>query len=133
MTKESFLLAGDISCGLFGIAEDFEETYLSLDEHLCPNRESTYFLRASGDSMQPLIAPGDILVVDRSATVASGNIVIVALHGEHLCKRLLKKEQKILLISESNKYRPIELQPDEELQIFGTVVALARKLIKCSP
>ncbi|MBI2522309.1 MAG: DUF4113 domain-containing protein [Bdellovibrio sp.] len=50
-SEMEFLFLGEVSCGLFGITEDYQEAYLSLDQHLVKNRESTYFLRAMGNSM----------------------------------------------------------------------------------
>ena len=39
-----FPMKGKASCGLFGITEDFEEAYLSLDELMVKNKEPPSFL-----------------------------------------------------------------------------------------
>ena len=56
------LFSGELSCGLFGITEDFVDSYLSLDEKFLRSRESTFFVRSSGDSMMPEIKDQDILM-----------------------------------------------------------------------
>lgn len=119
---------GHVECGLFGISEDYEEAYLSLDQHMVKNRESTYFLRATGSSMHPLIVPGDILVVDRSRKVSSGQIVVANYNGERLCKRFINDKGKLWLHSENLKYKSIPIALTSELLIFGPVIGLARHL-----
>ncbi len=117
---------GEVACGLFGIAEDYEEAYLSLDQHLVKNRESTYFLRAMGNSMMPLILPQDILVVDRSVKIEANQIVVLTLNGQRLCKRLVRERGQMFLFSENKNYKPIPIVEESELVIFGPVVGLAR-------
>ncbi|HAZ14799.1 MAG: hypothetical protein A2X86_22250 [Bdellovibrionales bacterium GWA2_49_15] len=121
-----FRFLGEVTCGLFGITEDYEEAYLSLDQHLVKNRESTYFLRAMGNSMTPLILPQDILVVDRSIKVEMGQIVVLTMNGQRLCKRLVRQEGKIFLLSENKNYKPIPIVEESEAVFFGPVVGLAR-------
>ena len=60
------LFTSYISCGLFGIADDFCDHYLSLDAKYLVNKEATFLVRAKGDSMSPEIKEGDILIIDRS-------------------------------------------------------------------
>jgi len=119
---------GDVACGLFGIAEDYEEAFLSLDTFMVKNKEATYFLRASGNSMAPLIMPQDILVVDRSVKICPGQIVVLTLEGERLCKRLIKESVGLCLHSENPKFRPISINSESDLIIFGPVVGLVRQL-----
>lgn len=121
-------LVGQVACGLFGISEDYEEAYLSLDEFMVKNRESTYFFKATGNSMMPLIVPGDILVVDRSVKIKSGQVVIVSLSGERLCKRYVQQKGAAFLFSENPKLRPIPLGIESEISYFAPVVGLVRRL-----
>lgn len=119
---------GEAGHGFFGITEDYEEANLSLDEHLVKNKESTYFLRARGDSMSPQIHPGDIIIVDRSIKPVHGVIVILTFNGERLCKRYFKQNGKIQLLSDNLKYKPIVVAEDSEIVIFGVVAGIARKM-----
>ena len=123
-----FRFLGEVACGLFGITEDYEDAYLSLDQHLVKNRESTYFLRAMGNSMAPHILPQDILVVDRSIKVVAGQIVVLTMNGQRLCKRLMQEHGRMFLFSENKHYKPILIVEESELVIFGPVVGLARGL-----
>ncbi|MEI8234610.1 MAG: S24 family peptidase [Verrucomicrobiota bacterium] len=56
------------------------ENSLDLNEHLVTNPAATFFIRVRGNSMRAAgIQGGDILVVDRSITPGSGQIVIAML------------------------------------------------------
>ncbi|PIP91722.1 MAG: hypothetical protein COW01_16380 [Bdellovibrionales bacterium CG12_big_fil_rev_8_21_14_0_65_38_15] len=93
--------------GLFGVSEDFSEDFLSLDNKLIKHPESTYFFRASNDSLRPEILQNDILIVDRSRKPKQGDFVILYHDGERLCKRW-----------------PCEL---EDAEVFGTITATLRE------
>jgi len=120
------LYRGELACGLFGISEDFIENYLSLDEKFAKNREATFYIRASGDSMLPRIENGDILVVDRSLPVRSGSIVAIFFNGTALCKQLIHESNQKILRSLNPKFKDIIIGEDDELALFGVVVGLAR-------
>jgi DNA polymerase V len=115
-------------CGLFGISEDYQESFLSLDERFIKDKNSTYFFKAQGDSMSPLIINGDVLVVDRSVTPASESIVIVSWEGEMICKRLRKKNGYWVLSSMNPQFKDIFIRHQEQTVFFGVVTSLVREL-----
>jgi DNA polymerase V len=123
------LYLGELSCGLFGISEDYVDGYLSLDEKFLKNSNSTFFVRASGDSMSPEIKEKDILIVDRSIEPTHNSIVAVFFNGNPICKRIVFRYPKKILTSFNSKYKPIEVSDEDDLQIFGVVIGLARDLI----
>jgi DNA polymerase V len=122
------LYPSPISCGLFGVADDFTENYLSLDEKYLMNKEATFFLRAAGESMQPEIKPGDILVVDRSRALFHGCIATFYFNSHAICKQYLKIPSGILLHSLNPQHKDIHLKEDDELHLFGVVIGLVRDL-----
>ncbi len=119
-----------VRCGLFEISEDHIEKYQSLDARFIRNRSATFFFRAQGDSMEPLILENDILIVDRSITSFHKRIVILSHDGEMYCKRLLPSGEQVILHSLNPKYKDIVLRPQETpLDIFGVVIAIARDVL----
>jgi|TARA_Y100000780_G_scaffold221082_1_gene228996 DNA polymerase V len=118
---------GDASCGLFGIADDFTEDRLSLDELLIQDREATFYFKAQGDSMAPFIEEGDILIVDGSLKPRSGQIIIAFYEGQRLCKRLLFRGTMASLHSENPRYRPLPIEEESEFQVFGVVTGVIRR------
>lgn len=114
---------------LFGISADFAEGHLSLDEKFMRNRESTFFVRAGSDSMNPEIKDGDILIVDRSIKATSGAVVAIFFNGNPICKQLIIKNGRQTLHSFNSNYQDIIVDDDDQLQLFGVVTGLARDLL----
>jgi len=70
-------------------AQDHAEAPISLDVLLDIQAPHVYIVRASGNSMIGAgIYDGDWLIIDRSLTARHGHIIIAALHGEPLVRRL---------------------------------------------
>ena len=68
---------GTIEAGFPSPAEEELVDTLSLDDLLIQNREATFLLKVSGDSMSGAgILPGDMVIVDKGGTAKSGDIVI---------------------------------------------------------
>lgn len=78
--------------------------------------------------MSPLILSGDILIVDRSAKIQSGNIYVVNFEGQFLCKRYFLKAGVITLKSENPLYKTITVTNPNEFSFFGAVTAIARDM-----
>lgn len=121
------LYSGQVSCGLFGIADDFVDDYLSLDTKYIKNKESTFFVKAQGDSMSPYIQPGDILIVDRSIPIFNGAVATFFLNDNAICKRYTNVEGIIKLTSYSEA-PDITISEEDRLELFGVVTGLARDL-----
>lgn len=119
-------LLGTVEAGFPSPAEEELVDTLSLDEFLIGNHQATFMLKVSGDSMQDAgILPDDLVIVDRSITPKSGDIVIAEIDGEWTMKFLKKSRGTVWLIPANPKYKPI--QPKEGLQIAGVVTAVIRK------
>jgi DNA polymerase V len=118
-----------ISAGFPSPAEDYIDSRLDLNDLLIKNPNSTFFLKVAGDSMlKASINDGDILLVDKSLEAKHNDIVIAVLDNEFTVKRLYKKDGKILLIPENDKYKPINIEKDKELAIWGVVTSVIHKL-----
>lgn len=119
-----------VECGLFGISDDHLEAFQSLDERFVKNRKSTYFFEARGESMMPLIFPGDVLVVDRSLKPVKNRLAIVVLDGEMMCKRLGQDKNGWLLLSENPQHPPVRIDSEQGLLVWGIVRAVVHPLIE---
>ncbi len=123
------LYASRVAAGFPSPADDYEERQLDLNEHLVQRPESTFFVRASGDSMiNAGIHSGDILVVDRSLEPKHGKVVIAIIDNELTVKRLYKTDSQISLVPENPNYKSIELAEESELQIWGVVTNVIHSL-----
>jgi DNA polymerase V len=109
--------------------DDMVEKALDLNEFLVENPTTTFFVRADGDSMEGAhIFSGDILVVDKARTPASGDIVVAAVYGELVVKRWVNRHGRGELVSENPLYQPIIIAEVDDVFIWGVVVACVRRL-----
>ncbi|KDX64608.1 peptidase S24-like family protein [Escherichia coli 2-222-05_S1_C1] len=101
-------------------ATDYAEQELDLNSYCISRPAATFFLRASGESMnQAGVQNGDLLVVDRAEKPQHGDIVIAEIDGEFTVKRLLLRPRPALEpVSDSPEFRT--LYP-ENICIFGIV------------
>jgi repressor LexA len=89
--------------------------------------ENHFALRVVGNSMiEAGILEGDHVIVQKDASIRSGDIVVAVLQGEVTVKRFQKKKGKVFLVPENKTMSPIEVQTDE-FYIQGKVVSLQRK------
>jgi DNA polymerase V len=112
-----------VPAGFPSPAEDYVDKKLSLDEHLIQHPAATFLLRVDGDSMiEAGIHSGDLLIVDRKLEPGDQSVVVASLRGELTVKRLVKKNGKLFLASENPKFKPIEVNPEDEVEVWGVVV-----------
>ncbi len=123
------LYVASVSAGFPSPADDFIDTKLDLNEHLVKHPASTFFVRASGDSMMDAgIHSEDILIVDRSLEPYDNAIVIAVLEGELTVKRLHYSGKRILLLPENTAYKPIDVTENEEFRVWGVVTSVIHKV-----
>lgn len=89
-------------------------------------------LRIHGDSMEPRMTEGDVVIVRRQDDAESGEIVIAMVNGcDATCKRLKKYAEGIMLLSNNPKYEPMVFSKEEietkPVRIIGRVVELRAK------
>lgn len=124
------LYASSPAAGFPAPGDDMVEKSLNINDLLVKHPASTFFVRVQGDSMEGAgIFSGDILVVDRSVEARSGLIVVAAVNGELVVKRLEKSNGTLRLISENDAYAPIVVGESEECFIWGVVTGSARTFL----
>lgn len=89
-------------------------------------------LQIKGDSMEPRMAEGDVVIVRQQDDAESGDIVIATINGnEATCKRLRKYRDGIELVSNNPSYEPMFFSNDDivekPVKIIGKVVELRAK------
>ncbi|MDB2016769.1 XRE family transcriptional regulator [[Clostridium] symbiosum] len=89
-------------------------------------------LQINGDSMEPKMSKGDVVIVRQQDDAESGDTVIVTVNGtDATCKRLRKYRDGIELISTNPSYGPMfftnEDIENKPVKIIGKVVELRCK------
>lgn len=80
-----------------------------------------------GDSMEPDICDGDIVVVDPDMEIHNGDMALVIIEDEAFVKRLYRQDGAVVLHSSNPKYPPFVI-PERKLKMYlvGKVVGLHR-------
>jgi len=89
-------------------------------------------MTAKGDSMEPTIRDGDVLLVDTSIDRVRDNaLYIIVFEGLVFVKRIhIKLSGAVLLISDNDRYPAEEITPDAavRLHVAGRVVWFGRSI-----
>ena len=121
------LYSAQPAAGFPSPGDDMVDQPLDLNDLMVENPTSTFFVRVSGDSMEGAkIFDGDVLVIDRSIEAVSGMIVVAAVYGELVVKRLQKTSTGLALMSENEGYEPIVIDDIDGCFIWGVVTGSAR-------
>jgi len=94
-------------------------------------RDGEYFaLYIYGDSMEPRMCKGDIIVIRKQSDADDGDIVIALIDGQDACcKRLRKYEDgTIALVSTNPAYKPLYFTPEEQRQTPVEVIGKVKEL-----
>ena len=95
--------------------------------------DGDYFgLQIKGDSMEPKISNGDIVIVRKQSDADDGDLVIALVNGnDAVCKRLKKYSEGIALLSTNPSYEPMYFNEKEitekPVEIIGKVKELRAK------
>lgn len=95
--------------------------------------DGEYFaLQIKGDSMEPKISSGDVVIVRKQSDADDGDLVIALVNGnDAVCKRLKKYEEGIALLSNNPSYEPMYFNNKEidekPVSIIGKVKELRAK------
>ncbi|ADI91238.1 MAG TPA: DNA polymerase V [Acinetobacter sp.] len=115
-----------VAAGFPSPAQDDIEQALDLNEYLIRNENATFIVKANSLSMLDAgIDINDPLIVDRSISAKSGDIVIALIDNDFTVKRLMIDSQfqppKVWLKAENPDYQNIYIEEGQELVIWGVV------------
>ncbi|MGL4452099.1 MAG: LexA family protein [Sarcina sp.] len=134
LTKESGLtvktkkipILSNVSAGVGIFGEDNPVDWLELPEAIAKNADYASFV--NGDSMEPKIASGDLLLIEKSDILENGDIGVFKIGEDIVCKKFKSNPilREITLISLNPKYKSILIDNDycknNEFNILGKVV-----------
>ena len=120
---------GRIAAGQPLLASEHVEDTLPLPRSWVRGEE-VFLLKVTGDSMAPLILPGDLVMVRVQQRVARGEIAVVMVEDEATLKRVFEEAGGLVLRGDNPDFTPLRLAPEEaaETQILGKVVGVYRNL-----
>ena len=118
---------GGVQAGFPSPAEDFLGKKISLDEKYITKPNSTYIIKVRGNSMQPTLQNGDIVIVRSDKELQDNDIAIVSVNNsDYTVKRFDKKNS--LFIPDNSKFKAIEVGEEDVVICLGIVKHLIRDL-----
>ncbi len=128
---ELVLFGNNVACGFPSPAADYIEETINLNRHLIRNPSSTYFIKASGESMQDAsIRDTDLLIVDKSIKVKSGYPIVCWFNGGFSIKTYRKEKDKVYLEPANPNYDKVEITEGMDFTFWGVV---AYSIHNCLP
>jgi DNA polymerase V len=129
-TELELLLANAVAAGFPSPAQDYQEGVIDLNRELVTHPRSTFCVVVQGQSMQDAnIGDGDILVVDKSIEPRPGAICVCCLDGEFTVKRIVPGSEAMTLEPANRAFKPIQVRPEQDFQVWGTVTYAIRKIL----
>jgi DNA polymerase V len=106
-------------------AMDYMEDRIDLNKEFIKHPLSTFIVECTGDSMiNAFIPPNAKLIVDRSISPKTGDIVLAVINGEFTVKFLKKNEYNCYLVPANSKYKEIKVLPEMNMEVWGVVTSI---------
>lgn len=113
-----FHVPASAGTGEFLDSDDYAEITVGKEVPL----NADFGIRINGDSMEPQFVNGQVVWVEQTQNVSSGDIGIFFLDGNAYCKKLQITEHGTYLVSLNPKYEPIPVTETAAFRAFGKVV-----------
>ena len=125
-------MLGEVRAGFPSPADEEPHEKLDLVRLLVRHPASTFFFRVGGTSMvEADMDEGDIIIVDRSIEPYNGCSAVCYIDGEYTVKRVEMLDGRVRLMpanEQNTKYKPIEVQPENQFIIWGVVTYVIKKV-----
>ena len=108
-------ILGTVKAGYDWLAEENVVDYITLKETI-PSINEYYALRITGDSMLPLLAEGDLVIVHDQDDVESGQTAVVLINGEEATVKKVVKTSEGIELHSMNPYYPVKKFTYEDMK-----------------
>lgn len=117
--SEEVAVYGYASAGTGETLIDGVEFTTQYNGHI-PNHD--FALQVNGDSMEPLFEDKEIIFVDKTKQINSGQIGIFVIDGEAYLKKVFINEEGIRLVSLNSKYPDLFFDKNNDIKVAGKVI-----------
>lgn len=117
--SEKVAVYGYASAGTGETLIDGVEFTTQYNGHI-PNHD--FALQVNGDSMEPLFEDKEIIFVDKTKQINSGQIGIFVIDGEAYLKKVFISDKGIRLVSLNSKYPDLHFDSSHDIKVAGKVI-----------
>ena len=131
ISMKRIAVIGEVAAGYQCLADMQVIDYVACDASILHTGYEYVYLRVRGDSMEPELHEGDLVLVQVQDTIESGEYAVVLVDNEDgLVKKIEIDRTHITLISENPYYPPRRFDREEmnRIRIFGKVVSVMRRM-----
>lgn len=124
--KKHFPILGEVAAGVPIASEECFDGNFSLEDYY--KADQTFVLKVQGESMiEAGIHNGDMVLIEPTSTLESGQIGVFVLNNEYTVKRFSKEDTNIVLKPENTAFKPLIITEEiEDFRIIGKVVGVHR-------
>lgn len=120
---DSIPVIGTIACGEPILAEENIESYQPFPTNLLKYHRDIFALRCKGNSMDPTIKDGSLVIIHQQPDVEENEIAAVLINDQATLKRVKHTEDgKVILMPDNHEYSPIILDKNDDNRILGKAI-----------
>ncbi|EJD8461682.1 TPA: S24 family peptidase [Staphylococcus pseudintermedius] len=117
--SEEVAVYGYASAGTGETLIDGVEFTTQYNGHI-PNHD--FALQVNGDSMEPMFEDKEIIFIDKTKQINSGQIGIFVIDGEAYLKKVFISDKGIRLVSLNSKYPDLHFDSSYDIKVAGKVI-----------
>ena len=114
-------IIGNIACGSPILANENIDGFQAIPSNLVP-QDNVFGLKCKGDSMEPTIKNGALVIIHQQPTIEDNEIAAVLINDSATLKRVKHVDNTILLLPDNQKYSPIVLNENDDNRILGKMI-----------
>lgn len=109
------------ACAGDGFHLDETSSYTLIETNIL---DADYAVKISGQSMEPTIEDGDVILVKSAEELENKSIGLFVVNGNVMCKRLIKRVKGTFLVPDntSGEYEEINLKKVDSYKLLGKVL-----------
>ena len=120
-----------VRAGFPSPAQDYMENSIDLNRDLVQHPESTFYARVVGDSMVDAdVHQGDILMVDKSVEIHSGDMAVCILNGEFTVQYVDIAPDHVTLRPANDDYPPSHVTEADSFEVWGVVTFVIKRTLR---
>ncbi len=104
-----------------GVGNWMDDDNIPFELYQTNNLNADFAVKVSGDSMEPKICNGDILLIKKQSDILTSDIGIFIYYNKVYCKKFVKAKATYLM-SLNQQYKPIRIEDKDEFIINGKVI-----------